>query len=71
MVANIENIMRPLAEEGRLKWSSADLYETAGEIVLTLKFTSPDLASEVFTTLQDELQRDNFRLGSLNIRQEG
>lgn len=70
MAAIVENITRPLAEEGRLEWSAADLWP-AGEIVLTLKFSSADLASEVYRTLHDELQMVNFRIGSLNIRQEG
>lgn len=76
MAANIENITRPLAEAGRLVRSTADLYEASNveeysEVTITLEFTSPGLAREVFDTLYDELDRDHFRLGSLNIRREG
>ncbi|MCX5512251.1 hypothetical protein C3941_09280 [Kaistia algarum] len=71
MAVKVENVTRPLAEAGCLEWSSADLYDRAGEIVITLRFTTPELASEAYDTIAAELQQDNFRLGSLNIQRGG
>ncbi|MCX5497297.1 hypothetical protein OSH11_21550 [Kaistia dalseonensis] len=69
--ANIERTTEPLANAGQLKWVVTDLYEEAGEIVLTLKLSSTLLAAEVFGILEEDLVQDDFRLGSLNLRQEG
>ncbi len=71
MAENIEHITRPLAASGTLSKSVAYLFHEDNEIVISLTFSAPDLTSEVYDTVLDELQRDNFRLGSLNIRREG
>lgn len=71
MAENIEHITAPLKAKGALKWSSAVLYDGVGEVVITLRLTSLELASEVYETIEREIDRDNFRLGSLNLRREG
>jgi hypothetical protein len=71
MAASIEHVTTSLKAKGALKWSSAHLYDGIGEVVVTLRFTTPELAVEAYDTIAAELEQDNFRLGSLNIRQEG
>ena len=66
-MAIIESIITELNTPGVVKWASADLYDRTGEVVITVRFDTPELAAEAYETIASELESDGFRLGSLRL----
>lgn len=66
-MAIIESIITELSAPGAVKSLSADFYDGIGEVVIAVRFDTPELAAEAYDIIAAELENDGFWLGWLRL----